>query len=128
MINLHNYNVRYRFDDNYFIDALDKDLCKQIINSNGVIKRINLAKLYQNLGEISVYGRMEHKPFRHYYISRNRLYYNKKYHVNNLISFLQIIRHILLVFLNESDKLEKLKMIFLGISDYKDNKMGKYPY
>ena len=112
------------FDDNYFIDRVDKDFCYQINKNNKKICQVNDALLYQQLGEISSNGYSTHQPFRHYYIARNRAYFNKKYKKSNFLTIFQSIRHIGIIIKNEPEKMKKIKMVFKGISDYKKGKMG----
>lgn len=57
------------------------------------ICRINNAILNQQLGNNFKNGYATHSGIRHYYISRNRLYYNQKYKISNLISVLQFTKH-----------------------------------
>ena len=125
VIDLHMYGDKYKFDINYFIDRLDRDLCKQVVNSNKKICQVNSSVLLQQLGEKSKKGKTMHSANRHYYISRNRLYYNNKYKVKWLITIMQVLKHIVRVIINENDKIEKIKMINKGINDYKKDRMGK---
>ena len=113
------------FDKNYFIDRLDLDLCTQIIKNGKKICRINNAILNQQLGNNFKNGYATHSGIRHYYISRNRLYYNQKYKISNLISVLQFTKHFFYVVFYEQDKLNKISYIKEGINDFKKNKMGK---
>ena len=126
-------NLRYMkdilsFDRNYFIDRVDVDLCKQIKNAGLEIVRVNNSILYQQLGEevnSSSKSYFSHSPLRCYYMTRNRLYYNKKYGISSFVSYLQTIKHVTLILRFESYDKNKLKMIKRGIFDYYHNKMGK---
>lgn len=128
MINLSIYEKKVSFDRNYFIDRVDKDFCKQVIDNGYHICQVAGTELIQQLGQTrKIFGLSfsYHSATRHYYIARNRLYYNKKYGIAPLITFLQLIKHLLRVFIIEDDKLKKFKMIFKGVSDYHNNVMGK---
>ena len=124
IIKLEDYGETVKFDDNYFIDRVDMDFCYQVTNIDKKICQINDALLYQQLGEESVKGKSTHQPFRHYYIARNRLYFNKKFKKSNYLIVLQTIRHIFIILKNEPEKIKKIKMIFKGISDFNKGKMG----
>lgn len=124
VVKLEDYGENVTFDDNYFIDRVDKDFCYQVIKNNKKICQVNDALLYQQLGETSSNGYSMHQPFRHYYIARNRAYFNKKYKKSNLLTIFQSISHICIIIKNEPEKKEKIKMVFKGISDYKKGKMG----
>lgn len=128
MIDLSLYGEKFIFDQNYFIDRLDKDFCRQILDLGYSICRINSAVLYQQLGEnIIVYGKKysAHSSLRHYYIARNRLYYNKKFNVGICITILQTIKHVRLILMYEPSKREKISMIIKGVSDYRKGIRGK---
>ena len=125
VVKLKDYGESITFDDNYFIDRVDKDFCYQIINDDKKICQINDALLYQQLGETSRNGYSTHQPFRHYYIARNRAYFNGKYGKSKLLTMLQSFRHICIIIKNEPQKINKIKMVFKGLSDYKRGKMGR---
>ncbi len=128
LLDLRYYGDDICFDEKYFIDRLDLDFCRQITEKGYKIFRINEALLYQDLGQTIIKRNKAvyvHAPLRHYYISRNRLYYNKKYHISGMITLAQFFRHIFMIIFDEDRKIEKLKMVFNGIADYKNNKFGK---
>ena len=124
VVRLEDYGRNIIFDDNYFIDRVDKDFCYQIVKNNKKICQVNDALLYQQLGETSNNGYSIHQPFRHYYIARNRAYFNQKYGKSSILTIFQSFRHICIIIKNEPEKLKKIKMVFKGISDYKKGKMG----
>lgn len=113
------------FDKNYFIDRLDMDLCTQIIKKGGKICRINSAILEQKLGNNYKNSYATHSAIRHYYIARNRLYYNHKYQISAYVSVLQFIKHFLNILFYEQEKLKKIICVKEGINDFKKNRMGK---
>lgn len=129
MINLSLYNKVVFFDLNYFIDRVDKDFCKQIIDNGYHICQVADTELIQQLGESRKRFGLTvstHSVLRHYYIARNRMYYNRKYNVCFLVTFLQLVKHLLRVLIFENDKVNKIKMIIKGIFDYHNNIMGKF--
>ncbi|WP_050636211.1 glycosyltransferase [Candidatus Stoquefichus sp. SB1] len=120
-------NIKY--DENYFIDKFEIDLCQQLINKNYIIYQYNGSLLHQRLGEDSGHMHPNHNPIRHYYLFRNRFYFNKKY-VHSfikriIINFLQTARHIFLIVLYENKKKKKLSMLMYAWIDYKKGEFGK---
>ena len=128
ILNLKYYGDVLQFDERYFIDRVDIDLCRQATDAGSKIVQVNECLLYQTLGNNrKVWGkeRTTHKAYRHYYMARNRLYYNDKYHVSKVVTALQVLRHQMKILFVEEDKIQKLSMVFLGMKDYRKGKMGK---
>lgn len=118
------------FDENLFIDEIDHDFCfKSIINKYKIIVNENIA-VNHSLGKKDIRNVTIYPALRLYYMCRNYLYIREKYNdINNdffklrdkyLIKF--FIRHLIY----SSEKFKCLKMILLGMFDYKNNKFGKY--
>lgn len=127
LINLSIYGNKVRFDHNYFIDRLDRDYCKQVIDCGYSIIRVENAILNQKLGDtIIVHGHCysSHSAVRHYYIARNRLYYNRKFRVSFIISIGQTLRHFSEIMFYENNKLKKIKAFLGGIYDYFNKNFG----
>ena len=119
---LRKYKIEY--DENYFIDRLDADFCKQLKKKKLKIKIIENIEISHPIGDGS---KKEHSALRHYYIFRNRLYYNRKNHVfiiSVILNFIQIIKHIFIIIF-EKDSLSKLHMCLIGGADYVKNKYGR---
>lgn len=116
-----------RYDEYYFLDRFDQDIC-EAINRAGYDNYIdNEVYLYQELG-YTYKGKSNHSYIRHYYIFRNRFYYNKKFYsfpTNIIRSSLQTFRHLILIILEEDKKLLKIKQLFFAAHDYLNNKGGK---
>lgn len=127
------FNLKYldnpiNFDFNYFIDRVDTDISKQLEIESLKILRVNDVILEQKLGDtVTVFGHIhyQHSPLRHYYISRNRLYFNRKYHINFFTSMQQVLRHLFEILMFENKKVSKLKMFTQGVIDYRQGKFGK---
>ena len=86
------------------------------------------AVLNQKLGDDNGSKHTSHNPIRHYYIFRNRFYYNKKFYSPFKRIFLnvaQTIKHLGHVLWFESDKVTKIKMLTIAYMDYKSGRMGK---
>jgi len=125
MLDLSVYEEKILFDRKYFIDRIDKDICKQVMDLGGVIYRVNNVFLYQELGQEYKMGYGLHAALRHYYIARNRLYYNSKYQITMMISIMQTVKHLLLIAIFEDNKKSKFDMVVKGIQDYIKKKMGR---
>jgi rhamnosyltransferase len=93
---------------------------KVLIHNNSI--------LYQSLGDKThhfgnqIYS--EHSAVRNYYISRNRLYYSNKFKENGIKNILSLFRQVFLIILFDENKMEKLKEIIIGISDFRKKKFG----
>ena len=127
-INLTNiYRQNITFDEAFFIDRFDVDFCKNVRNNSYKILMYQNAVLFQELGDKGKLSRPEHKAFRHYYIFRNRLYYNKKYfhYTWVIISMFQIIKHLGYILIFEHDPCYKIKECIWGLIDFCRGKMGK---
>jgi rhamnosyltransferase len=122
------YTLRIRCDEAYFIDRFEIDLCEQFRQHGYKVIIYYGAVLYQTLGD--GHKHPGHTPLRHYYIFRNRFYFNKKWYGNRkiyrrILNFLQTGRHLMEIMLFENDKLKKCKAFFYAILDYREGKMGK---
>lgn len=119
------YDIQY--DSNYFIDRLDADFCK-------IIKKLNLdivvykdSILEQELG-YTYKNHSAHSDIRHYYIFRDRLYYNNKHNKKLkfiILSLLQSTKHLLKILFYEDKKILKFKACFQGLVDYNKKNSGK---
>lgn len=117
-----------RYDENYFIDRCEVDFCRQLALKNYKVMLYRGAVLNQQLGEDNGSKHTSHNPIRHYYIFRNRFYYNKKFFSSFKRIFLnvaQTIKHLGHILIYESDKVTKIKMLTIAYMDYKHEKMGK---
>lgn len=118
------------YDENYFIDRIDADFSRRVLDNNERIYCLNTAKLYQELGEktFSLFKLKysPHNSIRNYYISRNRFYFYKKFNLNKFYANLLFYKQIILIILFDKNKIEKIKYSKLGKKDYLMGKMGKY--
>jgi len=80
LLNLATWSALGRFDDGFFIDYVDAEYCLRVIRSGHRVAVAGGAVLQHRLGareERVVLGRdfrpMNHAPFRHYYMARNRV-------------------------------------------------------
>lgn len=128
MLNIQNISKkRLHFDENLFLDRVDRDFCKQIELAHMKIVQVGGALLKQQLGE-KYNGSNIHSPLRNYYIQKNRLYYNNKYYgmiCGNVISWLQTFRHVINVLKSRKDIKITIQMIGQGCKDYYAGNLGK---
>lgn len=113
-------NEGMKYDEYYFLDRFDQDLCTEFRKKNYKIAQLNDNVLYQELG-YKKNNFSNHSALRHYFIARNRLYYNNK----NFKGFktivktvLQSLYHIYQVIFYEDNKVKKIIAIKSGIEDY----------
>lgn len=123
---IQNNNLRY--DEEYFIDKFEIDLCQQIILSNKDIVVYHGSILMQHLGDAENSKHSSHSPLRHYYLFRNRFYFNNKFYrwpKRYILNILQTFKHCYSIISYESNKMEKLRELPSAISDYRKKNMGK---
>ena len=116
------------FDENYFIDKFEIDLCQQLVVLGYNIMMYHDSVLHQSIGEKSGHSHPNHNPLRHYYLFRNRFYFNDKWYSGikkYTLNVLQTSRHLLLIILYEKNKLNKIRMLPRALSDYMKGRMGK---
>ncbi len=125
------------YDEKLFIDLVDHDYCLRL-NKNGLkVIQVKDAILVHNLGESTKknflglkFTPTNHSALRRYYMTRNRMYIWNKYK-NEFPQWVSVdkrrfITENIKIVLFEADKLNKLKFIKKGISDYKNNKFGNF--
>lgn len=116
------------YDEAYFIDKFEIDLGEQIKQKGLLIGQYQGAVLYQRLGELDSKGRINHSALRHYYLFRNRFYFNNKFYhspLKQILSFFQTIKHICKILFHEIDKHNKLSMLPIAYSDYRNRNFGQ---
>lgn len=116
------------FEERFFIDEVDHDYCYRIKKNNYKIIMLNKIVLNHNLGNIKKYSFFSvtnHNYIRRYYITRNKLYMLKKYSFLKRRYLKEILKDTIKIILFERDKIRKLKMIYLGIKDFKNGIIGK---
>lgn len=114
------------FDEKLFIDYVDIDFNERILKSGFKIIRDYNISLYHEIGKSEykyLLGKKilvdHHNAIRRYYITRNRLYYKKRYFGKKeyIIELLKIPMTMIKVLFYESDKKEKMKAIIKGVRD-----------
>ena len=116
------------FEEKFFIDEVDHDYCYRIKKENYKIIILNRIILKHNLGNMKKYNFFSvtnHNYIRRYYITRNRLYMIKKYKDLRIKYIKDLIVDFFKILFFEDNKNLKIKMIYLGIKDFKNNIIGK---
>lgn len=131
LLNLEVYNKVGKFKEEFFIDEIDHEYCKRLINNNFEIILCNEIILNHKLGNLKKVKKnkyiTEHNYVRIYYIIRNKLYMAKNYLDLKKEYKKQIKNDILRILKYEDEKILKLKMCWLAYRDFKASKMGKIP-
>lgn len=133
MLNLNIFNKLGGFDNNIFLDGVDREYCFRLKKYGYKIIRINNILVKQNLGNgrKNIFGIYEHSAFRNYYIAYNRRYFidkypeyfNKWYRIKYL--YLSAIKQMLSILLCETDKRAKIVAIVNANTKYIKNKKKK---
>ncbi|MBO0437908.1 glycosyltransferase [Vagococcus fluvialis] len=121
------------YDENLFIDGVDRDFCLNLKKNDFLMKKISKVKMEQSLGykNRNLIGVYEHSPIRNYYIYRNRRYVIDKYPevfkgITKIKSlYLSQLKQIVSIIIFEKDKLEKIRFIKKAKIDYKNNVMNR---
>lgn len=121
------------FDPHYFIDRVDVDFCQTCIKNGYRIVEYLGAVLYQTLGIPTKYVvKGNHSYKRHYYMFRNRFYYNNKFSNNTFqkvsLNIIQSLKQCLRIIFLEDQRVKKINQLFLAVYDYRHNIMGPGRY
>ncbi|MFR0539483.1 glycosyltransferase [Limosilactobacillus reuteri subsp. suis] len=122
-----------KFDPQYFIDRVDIDFCQECIRKGFRVVEYTSSVLYQTLGTPTKHmNKGNHSYKRHYYMFRNRFYYNRKFSNSLLqresLNIIQSLKQCLRILTFEDQKINKLKQLLLAIYDYQHNIMGSGRY
>ena len=113
------------YDNYYFVDRFDVDLCKQIKNKGLSIIKLNYVQMLHACGDY----KHNHNALRNYYLFRNRRYYNNKYYSKPIAIFLTLLQDIrqLIAISREDKKSRRAKLISykLAKQSYKNGDYGK---
>ncbi len=137
LLNLVVYKQIGPFREELFIDYVDNDYCLRSKTRGYEIIQVNNAILEHKLGDLKqhrilwkTFYSTNHSPIRRYYAFRNRIYMINTYK-NDFPAYCKYERNrffidFIIVLLYEQKKLQKFKMMFLGIRDALRNKYGKF--
>ncbi len=137
LLNLRLYKKIGPFREKLFIDYVDNEYCLRANKHGYKIVQVNNAILKHNLGNLrqhrilwKTFHSTNHSPIRRYYAFRNRIYMINTYK-NDFPAYCKYERNrffidFIIVLIYEKEKLQKFKMMFLGIRDGLKNKYGKF--
>lgn len=123
------------FDEKMFIDLVDHEFCLRLNKLGYKVIRVNNALLLHSLGNTTYnnfFGKKistsNHSALRRYYMSRNRMYIWSKY-LSDFPDWIKkdkklFISEIIRILLFENKKIDKVRMILVGIKDGKQKKYG----
>ena len=117
-----------RYDENYFVDKTDVDMSFQMRQSGYYLVICHFSVLHQQLGVQTRKSRNSHNALRHYYMFRERFYFNNKWYRGPKKWFLNVVqtmRHLCMVVVCETEKCKKLRAFWDALSDYRKGNMGK---
>lgn len=122
LIDLHKLPNNIRFDEDLFIDCVDFDFFEKIRKLGFKVLRVNSAKLYISLGNISRIGPFflyNYSPFRLEKQTRDRVIFLRKHPVSafSLWLFLFTIFCDTKAVLFEKERLKKIKAIAKGFNE-----------
>ena len=124
--NVQSYRQTVGYDEKFFIDCVDFDICYSLQEAGYRILRINFVGLIHEVGhgenrhflwkKIVVYHQ---KPIRIYYLARNTIWMRKKHKEN--YGFILMLKKLVALFLRivlyEDNKREKMLQFMKGIVD-----------
>jgi rhamnosyltransferase len=139
LINVSAWEAVGGFDDLMFIDAVDFDFCASLRARSYKIIKTYKTHIIHEVGHSEVvklfgkeYLKLNHSPFRYYYMARNYIYFARKHRKDryNLRFLLIPFRIMLIVSLYEKNKNMKLTKLLAGAKDglfmkIKDTKIEK---
>lgn len=123
------------FNESYFIDYVDNDICMKLKLLGYSIKRVNSCAIHHQLGNtrtLNLLGKKlvgtTHSPIRCYYIMRNNILFIKEYkpHLPLLKEASKVIYIAYKEFLFSETKGQTLSMLIKGIGDGLKGRSGKY--
>ncbi|SHL00799.1 rhamnosyltransferase [Selenomonas ruminantium] len=116
------------FDEKLFIDFVDTDFQKRMLDAGGMIYRCNNVVLMHEIGRITTHSLLgfkivctNHNYIRRYYQVRNRLYYKQKYYGGQAlwIEMIRLILGTIKIVCFEKEKIKKILSTIKGFVDYK---------
>lgn len=136
IISLKAYQDVGGFKDWLFIDCVDTDYCMNLNMHGYKVLRLNRVRMEHHLGNLEVhslfgkkYPCYNHGPIRRYYIVRNNLYIRQMYgnvYPDYCAYLIRVQRgQVKRIIAFETQKVQKLKMMYQGYKDFKKGIKGK---
>ncbi len=138
--NLININIAIKvggFLEKLFIDYVDNEFCLRLNANNYKVIRVNSVRLRHHLGvrtQKKIFFKntfpTNHSPLRLYYRTRNRLFVRKTYK-NIYPTYIRrdrmdFVKEFIKIIFFETEKIKKLRMIYIGYLHFKKNVYGAY--
>lgn len=125
LTNVEAWKIIGGFDEKLFIDGVDIDFGLNLIKNGYEIIQTTEATISHTIGKISqhkigpfVVMTQNHSHFRKYYIVRNILVLEKKYHCDGYLKcWLRIMKQLFLIVFFEKNKKDKVIAVIKGIKD-----------
>ena len=134
LTNVAAWRAVHGFDNKMFIDGVDFDFCNRLRANNYRILKMNTVILYHEIGHITKRKFLcfnvtvkNHNSFRKYYIAKNLVYLDRKYHCKTfpITTILRVLKIFFVALLYESDKKSKLIAIIRGtFAGFKEKILG----
>lgn len=111
------------FDEKLFIDAVDYDICLSMRENGYHIYQAGFVGFLHEIGNgkvVKLCGlsikTWNHSPFRRYYSARNAMIVARKHkHISTIHTFFGTLKHIIIIFIFEDDKWNRLKCGIKGL-------------
>lgn len=112
------------FDENMFIDGVDFEFCDRLVPAGFDILLVPNVVMYHEIGNIEFHNILghsvavlNHSPFRKFYIAQNIIYRDGKSRggIASPVSFVKVLRQVVLVIAFEDDKLDKISSLLRGM-------------
>lgn len=116
------------FNESFFIDEVDHEMCYRIREKGYKIVCLNNIILNHKLGDLKNYYFFmltHHNYIRIYYMIRNKLFMIKKFPKLKKKYITEVFKNFIKIIFFEKDKIRKVKYFFKGIKDFYRNKTGK---
>lgn len=120
------------FDEQLFIDEVDKEFCYRARRRGYAIYKLPWIHLHHEIGHPEHYKigsfrfqSSNHNAQRKYYITRNRIYVLKKYPDVRKEYLIWLIKMVVKTAIAEPERMSKLRAILYGIIDGITGNMGK---
>jgi len=133
LLNLRAYQAVGTFRDDFFIDFVDNEYCLRLRQQGFSVIRANRATLKHSVGDTKKYGPFiatNHSALRRYYKTRNRFWVFRQYFSafpgHCLFDMVRLLKEIGSILLFEQYKFLKLRMMWRGWDDYRQNRFGRY--
>ena len=125
LLNVEAWKKAGKFDESLFIDQVDYDMCLTMREKGYYIYQVGFVGFVHEIGQGHIVKvgpwkikTWNHSPFRRYYGTRNAMLVSQKHkELSEVCAFLGAVKHIIIIFIFEDQKLEKLGAGLKGLKD-----------